>query len=156
MDPLLFLAHRMPYPPNKGDKVRSYHFLKHLASRYRVFLGTFIDDPDDQRHVDAVRAFCAELHVERLDPGFARLRSLTGLAQGRALTLPYYRNRGLEAWVKRTVREQCIDAPLSQSRLVGSDAPRYDAQSACCALSAGSARAAGIFVRPRANSSVGP
>src|SRR5690242_8532326 len=36
MEPLLFLAHRLPYPPNKGDKVRSYHFFKHLASRYRV------------------------------------------------------------------------------------------------------------------------
>ena len=33
MEPLLFLAHRLPFPPNKGDKVRSYHFMKHLASR---------------------------------------------------------------------------------------------------------------------------
>jgi len=38
MDSLIFLAHRLPYPPNKGDKVRSYHFLKHLAERYRLFL----------------------------------------------------------------------------------------------------------------------
>ena len=45
MESLLFLAHRLPFPPNKGDKVRSFHFLQHLAERYRVFLGTFIDDP---------------------------------------------------------------------------------------------------------------
>jgi hypothetical protein len=38
---LLYLAHRLPYPPNKGDKVRSYHLLKHLAANHRVFLGTF-------------------------------------------------------------------------------------------------------------------
>jgi hypothetical protein len=42
---LLYLVHRMPYPPNKGDKVRSYHLLKHLQQHHRVFLGTFIDDP---------------------------------------------------------------------------------------------------------------
>jgi hypothetical protein len=62
---VLYLVHRLPYPPNKGDKVRSYHLLKHLAARHRVFLGTFIDDPDDERHVDVVRGLCAELHIAR-------------------------------------------------------------------------------------------
>jgi sugar transferase (PEP-CTERM/EpsH1 system associated) len=109
---LLYLVHRLPYPPNKGDKLRSYHLLKHLAASYRVFLGTFVDNPNDLPHVDALRPLCAELHVERLDPGQARLRSLTGLAYGEALTLPYYRNRGLDAWVRRTVREQRIDTAL--------------------------------------------
>ena len=47
MSDILYLVHRLPYPPNKGDKVRSYHLLRHLAARHRVFLGTFIDDPDD-------------------------------------------------------------------------------------------------------------
>ena len=109
---LLYLVHRLPFPPNKGDKLRSFHLLKHLAATHRVFLGTFVDDPDDERHIDALRPLCAELHVERLDPTFARLRSLTGFADGRALTLPYYRNRDLKSWVDRTVREQRIDTAL--------------------------------------------
>ncbi len=58
MDDLLFLAHRIPYPPNKGDKLRSYHVLKHLAKRYRVHVGTFVDDPADWQHVDTVKAVC--------------------------------------------------------------------------------------------------
>ena len=32
MAKLLYLVHRLPYPPNKGDKVRSYHLLTHLAA----------------------------------------------------------------------------------------------------------------------------
>ena len=64
---LLYLVHRLPFPPNKGDKLRSYHLLKHLAATHRVFLGTFVDDPEDERHVEALRPLCAELHVERLD-----------------------------------------------------------------------------------------
>ena len=51
---ILLLVHRMPHPPNKGDKVRSYHLLEHLAARHRVFLGTFVDDPDDE-HVPLLR-----------------------------------------------------------------------------------------------------
>ena len=98
MEPLLFLAHRLPYPPNKGDKVRSYHFLKHLAQRYRVFLGTFVDDPADAEHVPTVRSLCADVHVETLTPWRQRARSLSALLNGEALSLPYFRSRRLAAW----------------------------------------------------------
>lgn len=110
MSNILFLVHRLPYPPNKGDKVRSYHLLKHLAARHRVFLGTFVDDPEDEVHVAALPPFCADLRVERLVPRWAKLRSLRGLLGGEALTLPFYRNRRLQAWVDRTLSTQQIDA----------------------------------------------
>ena len=48
MSNVLFLVHRIPYPPDKGDKIRSYHLLKYLCKEYRVFLGTFYDDADDR------------------------------------------------------------------------------------------------------------
>ncbi len=110
MSNLLYLVHRLPYPPNKGDKVRSHHLLKHLAGRHRVFLGTFIDDPQDEVHVDAVREYCADMYIARLNPRVARLRSLSGLARNSALTLPYYRSARLQSWVDRTLREEQIDA----------------------------------------------
>lgn len=110
MSNLLYLVHRLPFPPNKGDKVRSYHLLKHLAAHHRVFLGTFIDDPEDEVHVEAVRRYCADLHIARLTPKWARVVSLSGLLNHQALSLPYYGNAGLQAWVERTVREQRIDA----------------------------------------------
>ena len=109
---ILFLVHRLPYPPNKGDKVRSYHLLKHLAARHRVFLGTFVDDPEDEQHVDWLRDLCAGLHVARLAPRRARLGSLRGLLTGEALTLPYYRDAGLQAWVQRTLERKAIDAAV--------------------------------------------
>ena len=112
MSNLLYLVHRLPYPPNKGDKVRSYHLLKHLAARHRVFLGTFIDDPQDEAYVDKLPEFCADMHIARISPRTARIRSLTGLLGNEALTLPYYRNAGLQDWVERTLREQKIDAAV--------------------------------------------
>ena len=112
MSNLLYLVHRLPYPPNKGDKVRSYHLLKHLAARHRVFLGTFIDDPQDEAYVDKLPEFCADMHIARISPRTARIRSLAGLLGNEALTLPYYRNAGLQDWVERTLREQKIDAAV--------------------------------------------
>jgi sugar transferase (PEP-CTERM/EpsH1 system associated) len=112
MADLLYLVHRLPYPPNKGDKVRSFHLLRHLCARHRVHLGTFIDDPDDERHVDTVRSLCASLHVESLGAYSARMRALSGLVRGEALTVPYYRSASLTAWVDRTVREHRLQATV--------------------------------------------
>lgn len=109
---LLFLAHRLPFPPNKGDKVRSYHWLKALAREHRVFLGTFIDNPEDEGFVDKLKHLCTEIHVARLHPRTAKLRSLRGLLTGEALTLPYYRDAGIHAWVKRTIAAHRIGTAI--------------------------------------------
>jgi len=47
MGDILFLAHRIPYPPDRGDKIRGFHILRHLARRKRVHLIAFADDPRD-------------------------------------------------------------------------------------------------------------
>lgn len=107
---ILYLVHRLPYPPNKGDKVRSCHLLKHLAQQHRVFLGTFVDDPADQVHVPVLRALCAEVLALNLVPRWARLRSLSGLFTGQALSLPYYRDARLQAWVDQILATEKIDA----------------------------------------------
>ena len=48
----------------------------------------------------------------RCNPRLARVRSLAGLLNGEALTLPYYRSANLAAWVARTAREQKLDAAV--------------------------------------------
>ncbi len=109
---LLYLVHRIPYPPNKGDKIRSFHFLKALAAEYEIFLGTFVDEPDDRRYVDALNPFCRESRCIDLHPKSAKIGSIRGLLSGEALSLPYYRSRELQDWVDRTIREQGIDRVL--------------------------------------------
>lgn len=124
---LLYLVHRFPYPPNKGDKVRSYHLLRHLAERHRVHLGTLVDDPADLAHLDAVRPLCASLYAGRLHPRLARLRSLGGLLHRRPLTLDYYRDAGLQRWVGDTVAREAIDATVVFSSAMAQYAPPADA-----------------------------
>ncbi len=98
MEGLLFLAHRIPFPPNKGDKIRSFHLLRHLSTRYAIHLGAFVDDPGDWQYQDALKPYCASIKLLPLNPRRARLASLAGLLSGEALTLPYYRNRALARW----------------------------------------------------------
>lgn len=112
MSKLLFLVHRIPYPPNKGDKIRSFHFLKALSEKYQVYLGTFIDDPVDRQYVDALKPFCKESFCIDLNPKFSKVKSLMGFFSGEALSLPYYRNSAMQAWVDRTIVQQAIERVL--------------------------------------------
>jgi sugar transferase (PEP-CTERM/EpsH1 system associated) len=107
---LLYLVHRLPYPPNKGDKVRSFHLLKHLAQSNDIYLGTFIDDPDDWQYASELEQYCSDLCIVDLNPRLSKLKSLSGLLTGDALTIPYYRNHKLQAWVSRILKEQSIAA----------------------------------------------
>jgi len=108
MKNLLFLVHRIPFPPNKGDKIRSYHFLKYLSDEFNVYLGTFVDDPDDWQYTEQVDALCAGACYQSLQPIPAKIKSLQGLMMGNALSLPYYQNRALQTWVDELIEKNTI------------------------------------------------
>ena len=112
MKGILYLTHRIPYPPNKGDKIRSFHWLKHLAERRPLYLGTFVDDPDDWRHETAVRNHCADACLRPRHPFRTPLAAVGGLVGGRPLTLACYRDRVLQRWVAGLVAAGRIDTVL--------------------------------------------
>ena len=111
---ILFLAHRIPYPPDKGDKIRSWRLFRHLAARFDVHLGCFVDDPDDWRHEETVQAQCKSAKFIELKPIKARIRSARGFISGAPLTVPYYRDGAMTKWV-RTVRERSLAAEVAFS-----------------------------------------
>ena len=111
MEPLLFLAHRIPFPPNKGDKIRAFHLLKHLSQRFRIHLGSFVDDPADWRHVGELENYCDSLYLRPLNPARARARSLIGLLRREPLTLAYYQDRAMAGWVRK-VLDRGVDRVL--------------------------------------------
>ncbi len=100
--PLLLLVHRIPYPPNKGDKIRSFHLLKALSERYQVHLGCFYDDDFDRQYISTLAQWCETVCCLKLSKWRAMLTGLTGFLSGRAITLPYYYQSAMAAWVKQT------------------------------------------------------
>ncbi len=121
MKDILLLIHRIPFPPNKGDKLRSFNLLKVLAEHYRVHLGTFVDNRSDWQHVHRLTPYCSETCFVPMNSVSATLRSARGLLQGAALTFPYYGDRRMRRWVDWIGRHK----PLAAAVIFSSSMAQY-------------------------------
>lgn len=109
---ILYLVHRLPYPPDKGDKVRSFNLLKHLLASHRVFLGAFLDDSADEVHVPILSELCVDARIVNLSKNKAKIKSIAGFFLGESLTINYYKNNEMSQWVKTIYAEENIDATI--------------------------------------------
>ncbi|MCI5046745.1 MAG: TIGR03087 family PEP-CTERM/XrtA system glycosyltransferase [Aquisalinus sp.] len=107
----LFLVHRIPFPPDKGDKIRSWQIFKLLSQKFDLYAGFFIDDEADYQHVEYLQDFCAEIKAVSLSPRRAKLKSLSGLLSGQPLSFPYYTSRDMKEWV-RGVRAKGLEVEV--------------------------------------------
>ena len=115
MKEVLLLVHRLPYPPNKGDKLRSFNLLKVLSEHYRVSLGAFVDNPGDWEHVDRLQEYCANSCFLPLHRKWATIRSLNGFLLGEPLTFPYYRDDRMRDWVRSVASGTSLTAAVAYS-----------------------------------------
>lgn len=107
---ILFLAHRIPFPPDKGDKIRSFNMLCHIAGRAQVHLGCFVDDPEDFAHADALMTRCESLRLLPMERNRALLRGLPAILGGQSITQAMYHDPEMAAWVDETIRQYPIEA----------------------------------------------
>ena len=98
---ILMLAHRIPYPPYTGDKVRAYHIARHLARRHEVTLGFLVDDRADLAGVAPLSEMVADVAWGRLWKPWSLGKGLAALALGRSLSLWYFGSHGLQRELSR-------------------------------------------------------
>ncbi|MFT3977201.1 MAG: TIGR03087 family PEP-CTERM/XrtA system glycosyltransferase [Sphingomonas bacterium] len=109
MKELLFLAHRAPFPPDRGDKIRSFHVLRHLAARARVHLVAFADDPRDLTPAPEYRALVDECVIVPRVKSRARA-ALEALATAQPVSLTAFAHRGIGRAVKDILGRRPIAA----------------------------------------------
>jgi sugar transferase (PEP-CTERM/EpsH1 system associated) len=115
---ILYIAHRIPYPPDKGDKIRAYHQIKHLAAKHELHLACLVDDPADLDHVETLKEICASVsYVYR-----GRLRTMiqAGLAllTNKPLSAASFYSGALNRSIADKVREERIDVIVTYSSSV--------------------------------------
>lgn len=76
---LLFITHRVPYPPDKGDRIRTYHLLRFLSRHFRVHLASFADESVGEETITELKRLTArfEFILQGRTKWLGGLKSLT-------------------------------------------------------------------------------
>ena len=102
---ILFLAHRVPFPPNKGDKIRAFHELRHLARSHEIWLGAPADDPADIEHLEAATRDFRGAYFGHVGPWQTSLNLAGAAFSGAPLSVRRFYHPGLARWCRRVLTE---------------------------------------------------
>ncbi|MEE4205689.1 MAG: TIGR03087 family PEP-CTERM/XrtA system glycosyltransferase [Erythrobacter sp.] len=122
MGEMLFLAHRVPFPPDRGDKIRSHHLLVKLAELAPVHVGTLTESAADRAGVEEL----ASVAASHCAPPRAKPLALAGIEavlSGKPVSLTAFHSPALERWVRRTLAERQIDTIVVFSGQMGQYVP---------------------------------
>ncbi|KXU32035.1 glycosyl transferase family 1 [Sphingobium sp. 22B] len=111
---ILFLCHRIPFPPDRGDKIRSYHLLERMAEVAPVHVGCFADDARDMGFAPDMAKLTASQCVLMRDRSRI-MAGLKGLAKGQPLLVSLFDHPDLHRWVAKTLAERPIAAVVTYS-----------------------------------------
>src|SRR5215831_9056172 len=106
---ILFLCHRLPYPPNKGDRIRSFWELRTLAQKHEVDLFCFADDRAETLGIPGLEEYCSFSYAEPLSFTASRLRALQSLVTRDPFSKAFYFSQSMAAKVDAAVRSRNYD-----------------------------------------------
>ena len=116
---ILFLCHRMPYPPKREENIRPFNMIRHLARSHEVTVATLVRSAQEEADAEQLRSFCDELYVGRLSAFGAWARfGLYGLI-GRPATFGYFYSPTLYRKVRRLLAIRNFDAVLVHCSSMG-------------------------------------
>lgn len=113
---ILFLTQRVPYPPNRGDRILNYHYIRHLAREHDVVVGCLSDGADDAENIVALSEIASEVvavPVSRMGCRWRALKALVG--GGRPLTLAYFDEPVFRRRIRQLLRESRFDLAIASS-----------------------------------------
>lgn len=103
---VLLLTYRFPYPPDRGDKVRPWHFARVLAQEHEVHLVSFAPragEPDGSQ-AEPVRSVFRTVTMVPLASLQANIRMAGALLGQEALQMALFRSRAMQGAVRDAMR----------------------------------------------------
>jgi sugar transferase (PEP-CTERM/EpsH1 system associated) len=93
---ILYLAHRIPFPPNKGDKIRSFNEIKYLSRDNDIHLACLVDDPQDLQYISELQRYTSTVDFAVIDPRWQKIKSIPYLFTSSPLSIPYFYSSTLQ------------------------------------------------------------
>ena len=106
---ILFLSHRVPYPLDKGDRIRSYNIIKYLSKFHSISLMSISHEAIHPKSREALRDYCESLEFFKINPLFGKIKSCFHLFAQSPLTLPAFYSRAFRDSVTSKLRDGRFD-----------------------------------------------
>jgi sugar transferase (PEP-CTERM/EpsH1 system associated) len=115
---ILFISHRVPFPPNKGEKIRTFHQLKHLRELgHHIHLFSPYEDKSELAHFNELReSWCTSVAATPLKPKAIRL--LTGLVKGQSMSVANFYDKTLQQKFDQFLSGNSVDAIICSASSV--------------------------------------
>jgi len=110
---VLMLTHRLPYPPDRGDRIRAYHMLRVLAQEFDLCLGCVSDEPVWLQHHQLLHDIANEVSIVPISRGWTRLQAMQALVTGRAITPACFYRVALRDAILQWQEKEPFDAVLT-------------------------------------------
>ena len=107
---ILYLCHRIPYPPNKGDKIRSFNEIKYLSKSYTIDLITLADEPNDLKYIENLQEYCRKLKIFPLNKSIAKIKGFLSLMTGKSISQGYFYNKRFQHTLNQWYLSENYDA----------------------------------------------
>jgi sugar transferase (PEP-CTERM/EpsH1 system associated) len=115
MKRLLFISHRLPYPPDKGERVRAFHEIRALAERFRITLAAPSFGADHAAAAEGLRPWCQDTLVAPAGGTIGLARGTVSLLGGGSVTQAYFRSRRLHRMIRAASRAGPFDLVMGYS-----------------------------------------
>src|SRR5437764_15231340 len=93
---ILILAQRVPYPPNRGDKIPNYHYIRHLARDHEIVVACLTEVEHDRDNLPGLAQFVVGIYAVPLSRALSRVRAIGApVAHHRPLTVVRFDEREL-------------------------------------------------------------
>jgi polysaccharide biosynthesis protein PslH len=112
---ILFLSQRVPYPPNRGDKITTWRLVERMKRTHEVRCVAFAHDEADVRAAAELGRLGAPTVAIPIDLRKSKLRSAPLLLTGKPLTLGVYGSAALQRDVDRLAADSDVGYAYSSS-----------------------------------------
>jgi sugar transferase (PEP-CTERM/EpsH1 system associated) len=106
---ILYLAHRVPYPPNKGERIRAFHEIEFLAKRHAVDVFCPATSQDEIAHCSELHKWCRNIVVEKVGLGEVSLRMASALMLREAISPARFYSTRLKHQVRAALMSRRYD-----------------------------------------------
>jgi sugar transferase (PEP-CTERM/EpsH1 system associated) len=106
---ILYICHRLPYPPNKGEKIRAFYQLRYLATRHTIHLACLVDEAEDLQYVGALQQYCASIDMVYRPKIAAKLLALRALCTDQPLSVASFYSSALARKIRQRLAVEQID-----------------------------------------------